>query len=462
MNATLKRELGVPGAVALGLGSMVGTGVFVAIGLGAGVAGSGVLVAIVLAGGLAFCNAMSSAQLAAAHPVAGGTYEYGHRFLTPALGAVAGVTFLVAKSASAATAALGLSAYGLSVLPVDFGGGGDWVRHFALARLAVALLVLLGGMVIVLEGIRRSTRVNTAIVVVTLVSLLVFVGSAAVYGPSYHERVVPVGTGYVPEGTALTEDAGWPSLDARSAWREPGALLMATALMFVAYTGYGRVATCAEEVREPARTIPRAVVATVAVTLVLYVVVAAAMLWAVGLSRLPRLSYVGSPLWAIARVLDVPAPLRAFIAVGAITAMLGVLLNLVLGLSRVALAMGRRRHLPGVFAKVDEAGTTPAPAVLLVTAVIAGLIVLGSIRHAWSLSAVTVLIYYGLTNAAALRLPAEHRRYPRALAWVGLLGCFGLSLMLEPAYVLTGFGFVVAALGLHAATSTARASASAT
>ena len=85
----------------LGLGSMVGTGVFVGLGLAAAEVGSGwqLTLAIVLAGGLALCDALSSAQLAAAHPVAGGTYAYGRRFLTPGLGAAAGAWFLVAKGA---------------------------------------------------------------------------------------------------------------------------------------------------------------------------------------------------------------------------------------------------------------------------------------------------------------------------------------------------------------------------
>ncbi|MEM1445231.1 MAG: APC family permease [Planctomycetota bacterium] len=439
MNTKLKRELGVPGAVALGLGSMVGTGVFVALGLGAGVAGAGVLVAIVLAGFLALCNALSSAQLAAAHPVAGGTYEYGHEFLTPALGAVAGVTFLVAKSASAATAALGLAAYGLSWLGVNEPG----------FRVGVGIIILLGVMSIVLEGLRRTTTVNTVIVMVTLLGLLAFVAAVA-----WAFRIAP---GSSPlDGVACWADQMEPE-HADGPFTTWGGLAMATALVFVAYTGYGRIATCAEEVRNPATTIPIAVFITMLVTIGLYSLVTFTALLAVSPQQFAELSADGgSPLVVIADRLGTPSLWTLLIAVTAITAMFGVLLNLVFGLSRVALAMGRRGHFPRVFAKVDDTGTTPAPAVLLVTAIIAVLIAVGSIQHAWSLSAVTVLIYYGLTNAAALRLPTEARRFPRVLAWIGLLGCFGLSFTLEPVYVLIGFGFVVAALLLHAATASVR------
>ncbi|MEM7578141.1 MAG: APC family permease [Planctomycetota bacterium] len=439
MNATLKRELGVPGAVALGLGSMVGTGVFVALGLGAGVAGAGVLLAIVLAGGLALCNALSSAQLAAAHPVAGGTYEYGHQYLTPALGAVAGVTFLVAKSASAATAALGLAAYGLSWLGVNEPG----------FRIGIGIIVLLGVMSLVLEGMRRTTVVNTIIVGVTLMGLVAFV-AAVLFQPWT----------WLP---AEYDDLPYPPPTFGQVLGVPGdgfwllAVAQATALIFVAYTGYGRIATCAEEVREPARTIPRAVLVTMAATISMYLVVCVAALLVVEPKALAALTQeTAAPLEAIAKQIGTPAPVTLLIAVAAITAMFGVLLNLVFGLSRVALAMGRRGHLPSVFAKVDATGTAPAPAILLVTAIIAVLLALGSIQHAWSLSAVTVLIYYGLTNAAALRLPRKDRRFPRALAWIGLLGCFGLSFTLEPVYVLVGFGFVAASLVLHVATAKGR------
>jgi len=109
--ARLQRQVGLPGAVAIGLGSMVGTGIFVSVGIAAGISGPSVLLAIVIAALVATCNGLNSAQLAASHPVSGGTYEYGYRYLTPWLGFTAGWMFLLAKSASAATAALGFAGY---------------------------------------------------------------------------------------------------------------------------------------------------------------------------------------------------------------------------------------------------------------------------------------------------------------------------------------------------------------
>ncbi len=447
----------------LGLGSMVGTGVFVAIGLGAGAAGWGLLPAVVLAGGLAWCNALSSAQLAAAHPVAGGTYEYGHRYLTPAWGAVAGFMFLVAKSASAATAALGLAAYGWGLFGFPDAG--------ASLRIGAGLVVVLSLMTLVLEGMKRTTAVNTVIVCVTLVSLGIFVVAAFV--STLRQGDVVIDWGNTMYWFELRED-GAASTSGTSIDAEPSArhrpisptgftmdgwlgVAWATALMFVAYTGYGRIATLAEEVRSPVRTIPRAVAVTMTVTVMTYAAVALAALFAVGPDALAKLTADGAaPLEAALRGVDAPVWTVWLVAVGAVTAMVGVVLNLLFGLSRVALAMGRRGHLPGVFARVDPTGTTPAPAVLLVTAIVLGLVLVGSIRHAWSLSAVTVLVYYGLTNAAALRLPPDDRRYPRAFAWVGLAGCLGLSVMVEWEYVALGAGLVALALIAHALTANAR------
>src|SRR5690606_3876691 len=146
----LKRELGIPAAVMMGLGSMVGTGVFVSIGIAAGIAGPAVILAIVLAALLAACNALSSAQLAANHPVAGGTYEYGHRWLNGYFGFTAGWMFLLAKSASAATAALGFTGYLFLALGID----ADSLRSVA------SIVLILGLSGIVLAGIRNSSRAN--------------------------------------------------------------------------------------------------------------------------------------------------------------------------------------------------------------------------------------------------------------------------------------------------------------
>jgi APA family basic amino acid/polyamine antiporter len=381
---TLKRELGVFGATMMGLGSIIGTGVFVSIGIAAGIAGPAVVIAIAVAAAVATCNALNSAQLAAKHPVSGGTYEYGYRYLNSALGFAAGWMFLCAKTASAATAALGFAGYLL-----------NWAARDArwLTPVAVGAVVVLTA--VVLSGIRLSSRVNIAIVSITLASLSAFVV------------------------------AGMPAIStSRLSMRiEPANLLHACALMFVAYTGYGRIATLGEEVLEPGRTIPRAIVITLITSMLIYIAVAVVAVGAAGADKLyAATTKNAAPLEIVSR--DFPLRVHGLVSIGAMTAMLGVLLNLILGLSRVLLAMGRRGDMPSI--------TANAPvAVIAVASIVAALAATGNIKTTWSFSAFSVLIYYAVTNLAALRLSQHDRLYGKGWAWSGLVACLGLAFAIE-------------------------------
>ena len=394
---SLRRELGVFGATMMGLGSIIGTGVFVSIGIAAGIAGAAVVIAIAIAAAVATCNALSSAQLAANHPVSGGTYEYGYRYLRPWLGFSAGWLFLCAKTASAATAALGFAGYFLNMTGHD----SRW-----LVPVAVGAVVVLT--VIVLCGIRLSNQVNIAIVSITLLSLAAFVV------------------------------AGVPLVSAsRLALHiEPHSLAHATALMFVAYSGYARITTLGEEVREPQRTIPRAIIITLILTMFVYGMVAVVAIGAAGVDALfAATANKAAPLEVVAR--KFPLQVQGFVSAGAMTAMLGVLLNLLLGLSRVMLAMGRRGDMPSMTSNV-------AISVVIVGTIIAGLAATGSVKTTWSFSAFTVLIYYALTNLAALRL--TERLYNKAWSWCGLLACVMLAFSIE--WQVWSVGLAVLGVGL--------------
>lgn len=418
----LQRVVGVGGATLLGLGSILGTGVFVSIGLAAGVAGPSVILAVVLAAGIATCNGMSSAQLAAAHPVSGGTYEYGYRFLNPHLGFAAGWMFLCAKSASAATAALGFSAYLHHALQ-----RGD---HTTMVAGAVGAVVVLT--IVVLSGLRRSNRVNAVIVSVTIGALVAFVVSG------------------LPEASESLGDRLSPFVG------DAGAvgLLEATALMFVAYTGYGRIATLGEEIHEPRKNIPRAIITTLWISALLYVSVAVVAVGAAGAGGFGAVSEnAAAPLELIARGLG-HGEIAIVIAIGAVTAMLGVLLNLLLGLSRVLLAMGRRGDMPGQVARVS--GGTPRIAVVVIGLVIGGLALIGDVKTTWSFSAFTVLVYYALTNLSALRLPVELRLYPRWIAMAGLASCLFVAFWVSPAVWLTGLGVLAGGFAWRALWSRVR------
>ena len=406
-SARMRREIGVGAATMLGLGSIVGSGVFVTLAWVTEQAMWMAPVAVLIAAAVAACNGMSSAQLAASHPVSGGTYEYGYRYLSPVWGFAAGWLFLCAKSASAATAALGCAAYCLKLAGISQMS----------ASTAVAVVVVLILTAVSATGLKRSTQVNLVIVSGTLLAILVVLIIAA--------RTLLSDTAWIAAGNSPVIGANWPDL------------FEASALMFVAYTGYGRIATLGEEIRDPRRSIPVAIVVTLGISAGLYLCVSLACLgFHLSGNRFSAASGAVTPLQQVA---EAWGGAWAFwvVSLGAIMAMLGVSLNLLLGLSRVVLAMARRHDMPTWFARLDAARQTPKRAVLLVGAVISGLALIGDVRWTWSFSAVTVLCYYGLTNAAALRLQPEQQLYPRVVSWCGLLGCLFLSIWVDHRVWLT-------------------------
>ncbi len=375
----LKREIGLGGAILTGLGSILGTGAFVSIALASAMWGDRVLLAIPLAAGIAMFSGLSSAMLAGRFPVAGGTYEYAYETLNPWLGFTAGWVFLLAKTASAATAALGVALY--------LGMDGRW-----LPPLVVAILTSL-----VLAGLRRTTVANIILVGVAITGIVWFIA-------------LPLFDTGVASGTT----------------EEPlSSVLAAAAFLFVAFTGFGRVATLGEEVHHPERTIPRAVVVTLLIATVLYVGIA----WA---GRM-----LGGARWGSwIRLPEMAVPIR----VAAISAMLGVLLNLILGLSRVWLAMGRRGDMPSRLGVLDTK-QQPRIAVLLTGILIAATTLIGNIGLTWSFSAMTVLLYYAITNLSAIAVDRT-----RVSAWLGLASCLFLSVFVPVRIWVLGVAMVVGGL----------------
>ena len=314
----------------------------------------------------------------------------------------------------------------MTVIAGPLGFGGYLLSLFGVqsrtALIALALAAVVALTAVVLTGLRRSNAVNVAIVSVTVGALLLFVIAGL---PSL---AAAGGANLTPFFNA----DGSPFAN----------LLHATALMFVAYTGYGRIATMGEEVREPRRVIPRAIITAMLVTMALYTAVAVVSVGAVGADVLAGTAATqAAPLEIAAQEFGFPL-VAEVVAVGAVTAMLGVLLNLILGLSRVLLAMGRRRDMPGALARIDASGSTPVVAVLVVSVAIAALVLLGNVKTTWSFSAFTVLIYYAITNLAALRLSGSERLYPKWAAWAGLAACLFLAFWVETRIWLVGLGLI--------------------
>lgn len=408
-DSRLARRLGVGDAVVIGLGSMIGAGVFAAIGPAAAAAGSGMLIGLVVAAGVAYCNATSSAQLAALHPESGGTYVYGREHLGPFWGHLAGWGFVVGKTASCAAMALTFGAY---------------VAPDARRPLAVAAVIALT--TVNHRGVRKTALLTRVLVAMVLAALAAVV-AAALLGGASAEHLGPIASGGI-RGT-----------------------LQSAGLLFFAFAGYARIATLGEEVIEPARTIPRAIPIALGITLAVYALVAVSSLLAVGPDALARST---APLSTVARSgsLDWLAPA---VRVGGSVAALGVLLSLLAGVSRTAFAMAATGDLPRWLDAVHPRHRIPHRAEVTVGVLVAALVLVTDLRGAIGFSSFAVLTYYAITNASALRLSAAQRRWPRSLAAVGLFGCALLALTLPVASVLQGSAVLAAGallwLGRHVA-----------
>ncbi|WP_369377103.1 APC family permease [Streptomyces sp. cg36] len=394
MTQELRRTLGVFDAVVIGLGSMVGAGVFAALAPAAGVAGTGLLAALALAAAVAYCNAMASARLAARYPASGGTYVYGRERLGPFWGYLAGWGFVVGKTSSCAAMALTVGAY---VWP----GQAHWV---AVAAVVTVTAVNYG-------GVQKSAWLTRAIVALVLAVLAAVV--AACLGSS--------DSGHLDVG--LSGGAG--------------GLLQAAGLLFFAFAGYARIATLGEEVRDPARTIPRAVPLALGIALAVYLCVAVAVLSVLGADGLGRAS---APLADAVRAAGAPA-LVPVVRAGAAVAALGSLLALVLGVSRTVLAMARDGHLPGPLAAVHPRFQVPHRAEVAVGAVVAVLAATADLRGAIGFSSFGVLVYYAIANASAWTLGSG--RAGRLLTVCGLAGCLLLAFALPLSSVLAGSAVLV-------------------
>ncbi|MGK5500298.1 APC family permease [Streptomyces sp. URMC 125] len=400
----LRRRLGTFDAVVIGLGSMVGAGVFAAFAPAARAAGSWLLPGLALAAAVAYCNATSSARLAARHPVSGGTYVYGREQLGPFWGFLAGWGFVVGKTASCAAMALTAGLY-------------VWPEHaHAVAAAAVVALTAVG-----CAGVQKAAWLTRAIVAAVSAVLAAVVVSCLGSGSAEAARL----------------DLGG---DATLA-----GVLQAAGLLFFAFAGYARIATLGEEVRDPERTIPRAIPLALGITLVVYAAVAVAALAVLGPGGLAR---ADAPLADAVRAAGVPE-LAPVVRAGAAVAALGSLLALVLGVSRTTLAMARDRHLPPVLAAVHPRTGVPHRAEAAVGAVVAVAAATADLRGMIGFSSFGVLAYYAVANASALTLTPAEGRPVRVVPVAGLAGCAALAFALPAASVASGAAVLAAGAAVY-------------
>ncbi|TDZ91528.1 APC family permease [Mycobacteroides salmoniphilum] len=401
----LRRELGTFDAVMIGLGSMLGAGIFAALGPAAQSAGSALLLGLTLAAVIAFCNATSSARLAAVYPASGGTYVYGRMRLGDFWGYLAGWGFVVGKTASCAAMALTVGFYA-------------WPAHaHAVAVAAVVALTAIN-----YAGVQKSAWMTRAIVAIVLSVLAAIV-------------VTAFGSDGIDTATLDITDVSIPGV------------LQAAGLLFFAFAGYARIATLGEEVRDPARTIPRAIPIALSIALVVYCVVAVATLTTLGPMRLAASA---APLLDTVTVAGARW-MEPVVRIGAIVAATGSLLALILGVSRTTFAMARDRHLPHVLAAVHPRYGVPYRAELLVGLVVSILAATADLRGAIGFSSFAVLVYYAVANASAWTLSPAEGRPPRIIPALGLIGCVVIALALPLSSVITGTAVLAIGILIYAA-----------
>ncbi|HKE68620.1 MAG TPA: APC family permease [Nocardioidaceae bacterium] len=401
---TLARRLSTTDAVVVGLGAMLGAGVFSAFGPAAAAAGSGLLVGLGIAAVVAYCNAAASAQLAAVYPVSGGTYVYGRERLGPTWGFVAGWGFVIGKTASCAAMALTFGAYAID--------GPQWAQR--LLGLAAVLVLTAANY----RGVGKTALLTRVLVVATLAVLGLVVVLALTGGSTTSDHL-----------------DGWASAG-------PYDVLQAAGLLFFAFAGYARIATLGEEIRDPARAIPRAILIALAIVVAVYVAVGVSVLLASGPEA------IADSTAPLATAVDVAGAAWAepVVRVGAAVASLGALLVLIAGVGRTSLAMAREGDLPRVLDAVHPRFRVPHHAELAVAAVVGVLVLTVDLRGVIGFSSFGVLTYYAIANASAYTQPTEQRRWSRGWNVLGLAGCAVLAVTLPPSAVAIGIGMFAVGL----------------
>lgn len=388
---SLKRQLGLVGSMSIGIAAMLGAGVFFVWTPAFNLAGEWMLLSLAIAAVVATLNGLVTTQLAINQPVSGGIYSFGRHYRGPLVGFMAGWFFLTGKTGSAAAIALIAATY---LVP-------DYARIVAAGLIAVFTAV-------VISGIRATAALSVVIATVVIGGLLV------VALPSLPQA----GVAFSGQSTAGL------------------GVLTAAGLMFFAFAGYARMATLGEEVREPRKTLPRAIVGALAIVLAVYAVV--------GVALLPKFQASGAP----------DAPLEVLVGgenVAIITALAvlacgGSLLAILAGLSRTGLQMARKRDIPGLLSRISE--RTGGPLVAEITVGVAAIVLVLTTDPLWlvGLSSTGVLAYYAIGHYSALAQPASERFLPVAVPVIGLVFCVLLVATLPLASLLAGL--VWSALGL--------------
>lgn len=419
----LKRKLTMWGAASIGIGAIIGTGIFVLIGVASGLAGPSVVFSFIIAGLTALLTGLSSAELASFITDAGGSYIYAHKAFGKLTGFIIGwiksFDYIIGSSA----VSIGFASYliyFLNISPVQS-------IIFAVAVIWPIVLIFLN-----LRGIEETSKTNNMLVLLKISALILFilVGTHYIVGHYNPSNYYP----FFPNGIK--------------------GMLSGAAIIFFAFIGFNTVTIVSEEVKEPEKNVPKAVLVSFAVALVLYVGVA---LVAVGLLNWKVLGYSNAPLEVALSVATNNFFIQKFINISALFATTSVILSAILAVSRVLFSMAREKTIPDSLSKISKNGT-PVYALLVVGIIIPVVIIIsgGNLQALVSIFNLGTLLTFAFINLSLLQLRRTLPEVKRGFKVpfypitpiIGVISCIILSLYLNPKAFLYGgiwiiFGLII-------------------
>ncbi|MEK6979737.1 MAG: amino acid permease [Candidatus Micrarchaeota archaeon] len=396
----LKPVLSLFDAVNIALGSIIGAGIFVIIGAAAGVAGPAVFLSVIVAAIVAILTGLTSAELSRRFPTSGGAYLFAKKTLSDSAGFIVGWVWLFSNITVGATVAVGFAYYlkfFVPSMPTNIG-----------AAIAVILATFIH-----LAGMKETSKINNLLVIIKILILLFFVGSAVFFfKPSNFDPFLPFGfTG----------------------------ILAGAATIFFAYSGFARVAVIADEIKDPAKNVPKATTLSILISTIIYVLVAAA---AVGIAGYQLLSESGSPL-ADAINLEGISFGASLVGFGALIATGTVILASILGVSRLAQTMASNKELPKPVSLIDKKTGVPKNSIILSGIGMLLLALFADLPHIAYISSFSLLLYYAALNLSGIKIFKNSIKH---VAILGLVSC--LVLMFSLPILSWVVGFAVVLLGI--------------
>jgi APA family basic amino acid/polyamine antiporter len=411
----LKQSLGLWDAVSINVGAIIGGGIFVVTGIIAGLAGSALVVSMALAAVIALFTALSFAELTAWHPVEGAVYEYTRRLVSPLAGFLTGWMWIIANTFGGAAVSLGFGYYLAAAIP-------------GLPANVIASVVCLGFTALNFVGVRQSAILNNVLVVVKLAVLGFFVAFGLLFVK---------GTNFLPF--------------------EPlnGGMFYGMGLIFFAYGGFPRIAVMAEEVKDPKKNVPRAVLLSLLISAVIYVVVGSV---AVGLVGSASLAASNAPLTIAIGASQNLAAIQT-LAIGGAVATASVLLAAVLGVSRMTFSMARRQDLPQALGKIHKRFGTPYISIWIVGIVMSIIVLFADLTGTIAVSTFGLAFGYIFANLSALKLKIQKRLYPKIIPTIGLATSALIMifiLLATPTAALTATTFLITGITIYYTQKTRR------